>query len=60
MASHGPIIFLGGAADALGWAQINTQMQLSMDSHGPIVFLEAAANVLGWAHFNAQFQQSIA
>ena len=55
MASHGPIIFLGGAADALGWAQINTQVQLLMDSHGPIVFLKAAANVLGWAHFNAQF-----
>ena len=38
MASHGPIIFLEVAANALIWAHFNIYMQLPMASLGPIIF----------------------
>ena len=38
MASHGPIIFLEVAANALVWAHFNIYMQLPMASLGPIIF----------------------
>ena len=56
----GPIIFLGAAANALGWAHPNAQMQQSMALLRPMIFLETAADVLGCACFNIQAKLSIA
>ena len=39
MGSLGPIMFLGAAANALGWAHFNAPMQLPMVSLGPIIIL---------------------
>ena len=47
MASPWPIIVLGDAANALGWAHFNVQMQLPMALLGPIIFLGTDADALG-------------
>ena len=41
-----PIIFLGAAANALGWAHPNAQMHQSMALLGPMIFLGTAADAL--------------
>src|SRR5260370_1322242 len=65
MASFWLIIFLGGAADALGWAHCISRCccqwlrfgplsfceALSMNSHGPIALANSAADSFTYAHY---------
>jgi len=50
MVSHGPILFLTGAANTLGWAHWHMQQLLPMALFEPIIFLWCLADVLGRAH----------